>query len=284
MYDIAVIGAGPAGVSAVINAMALNKSCLWISGAQKSDKVMRAELIKNYPAIPSITGEDFANALYDHAIGMGATLTEGVATAVYNMETHFIIAVKEQTYDAKCVILALGVATKKPLENEEDFVGRGVSYCATCDGFLYKNKDIAVLITDKKYEHEVEFLSGVANKVYLLATYNDCSVSGENITRVNSIPVGVKGRMRLEQVVLKDGEIAVDGLFVLRDSVSPKTLLSGLEIKDGKIVVDRDMKTSVKGVFACGDCTGAPYQYAKAVGEGNVALHSAIKYLATAKD
>jgi thioredoxin reductase (NADPH) len=141
-----------------------------------------------------------------------------------------------------------------------------------------------VLITDKKYEHEVEFLSGVANKLYLLATYNDCSVSGENITRLNSIPVGVKGRMRLEQVVLKDGEIAVDGLFVLRDSVSPKTLLSGLEIKDGKIVVDRDMKTSVKGVFACGDCTGAPYQYAKAVGEGNVALHSAIKYLATAKD
>lgn len=280
MFDIAVIGSGPAGVSAVICAKALNKSCLWISSGESSEKVKKAELIKNYPGIPSITGENFAKALYDHAVGMGAELTKGVATAIYNMESHFVIAVKEKTYTAKSVILALGVSTKKKIENEDLFVGRGVSYCATCDGFLFKNKNIAVLIESEKYVHEVDFLSEIAKKVYLIPTYSKNIVCAENVEIINDVPVKLEGGMRLEKIVLSGGEITADGFFILRDSVSASTLLPNLKTENGRIVVDRNMCTNVKGVFACGDCTGTPYQYAKAVGEGNVALHSAVKYLA----
>ena len=162
---------------------------------------------------------------------------------------------------------------------ELEFLGRGVSYCATCDGSLYKDKTIAVVCTSSEHEHEIEYLAKLAKKVYLFPLYKDSHISFENTESILSVPKKIVGGMRAERLIYSDGELSVDGVFMLKASISPSALVMGLETVDGHVNVLRDCSTNLSGLFAAGDCTGRPYQYAKAVGEGNVAAHSAVKYL-----
>ena len=280
MYDIAIIGSGPAGVSAAINAKILGKSFIWFSSQVSSKKVSRAELIKNYPGLPEVTGQQLAWALKNHIDSMGIEITEKVVTGVYETGGKFSLSVDNEIVDAKCVILCTGVQASKPIDGEEQFLGRGVSYCATCDGTLYRGKNIAVLCTDKKFEHEIEYLCGLAKSVTVIAMYKDCTVSAPNAEILQKQPKRFEGDMRLKKIVYQDGEQQVDGVFILRGAVSPATLVHGLEVENGHIRVDRACATNIRGIFAAGDCTGRPYQYAKAVGEGNIAMHSAVEYLA----
>ncbi|MDE7330334.1 MAG: FAD-dependent oxidoreductase, partial [Clostridia bacterium] len=183
----------------------------------------------------------------------------------------------------KSVFLCLGVQTKTPLDGEETFLGRGVSYCATCDGNLYKGKTIAVLATDKSFEHEIEYLCSLAGKVYVMPMYKGYEITAENAEIVMKSPLKITGGMRAEEVIFKDANLKVDGIFILRDSISPATLVHGLKTEEGHISVNRRMETNIKGIFAAGDCTGKPYQYVKAAGEGNTAMHYAVEYLAGLK-
>jgi len=280
MFDIAIIGSGPAGVSVALNAKILNKSFIWLGSRVTSKRAESAELIKNYPGLPDITGAEFVWALKNHTDSMGIELKEEVVTGVYETGGYFSLLAGTETYEAKTVILCLGVETVKPVEGEESFVGRGVSYCATCDGFLYKGKTIAVLCTDKRFEHEIEYLCGLAEKAYVMPLYKGYGIKAENAEIIMKSPVRLTGDMKLKEVVFRDGKIAVDGLFILKGAISPATLVHGLETSGGHITVNRDCSTNIAGVFAAGDCTGRPYQYAKCVGEGNVAVHSAVEYLA----
>ncbi|MCD8307238.1 MAG: NAD(P)/FAD-dependent oxidoreductase [Clostridia bacterium] len=280
-YDIAIIGAGPAGVSAAINAKILDKSFIWLAGSAESKKVSRAEKILNYPGLPDISGEELSAALKRHCDTLSISPTAAKVTGIYPSKTSFTILTGDEAPVARSVILCLGVESFKPVPGELDFIGRGVSYCATCDGFLYRGKTIAVLCTDKRLEHEISFLAGLASKVYLMPMYPGCEVKGDNIQIIHKYPVSFQGGMRLERVCFKDGEITVDGAFLLKESLPPASLISGLATTgDGHISVSRSCATNIPGVFAAGDCTGRPYQYAKAVGEGNVAAHSAVEYLA----
>lgn len=280
MYDIAIIGGGPAGVSAAINAKILNKSFIWLSSGSVSKKAERAETVRNYPALPDIKGTEFVWALKNHTESMGIELTQGVVTGVYQTDGNFSVLSGENVYEAKSVILCLGVESVKPLDGEDKFLGRGVSYCATCDGFLYKGKTIAVLCTDKNFEHEIEYLSNLAEKTYVIPLYKNYKITSEKAEIVLKNPIKLEGDSRLKEIIFKDGRLEVDGMFILRGSVSPSALVHGLETQDGHIAVKRDCSTNIEGLFAAGDCTGRPYQYAKAVGEGNVAVHSAVEYLA----
>ena len=282
MYDIAIIGSGPAGVSAAINAKILNKSFIWFSSHSTSKKVGRAELIKNYPGLPDVSGEELAWSLKHHADSMGIELNEEVVTGVYETGGKFTLLVGNKDYEARTVILCLGVEAAKPVEGEEQFLGRGISYCATCDGMLYKGKNIAVVCTDKRFEHEVEYLCSIAHTCRVMPLYKDYGISAENAEIILKSPVKYTGDMRVREVHFKDGKIDIDGVFILKGAISPATLVHGLKVEDGHIVVDRTCATNIAGVFAAGDCTGRPYQYAKAVGEGNIAVHSAIEYLAKA--
>ncbi|MCD8286696.1 MAG: NAD(P)/FAD-dependent oxidoreductase [Clostridia bacterium] len=279
-YDIAIIGAGPAGVSAAINAKILNKSFIWLAGSLESKKVSRAEKILNYPGLPAISGEDLSAALKAHCDSLSISPTAAKVTGIYPSKTSFTLLAGDEAPVARSVILCLGVESFKPVPGELDFLGRGVSYCATCDGFLYRGKTIAVLCTDKRLEHEISFLAGIAAKVYLMPMYPGCEVQGDNIQIIQKFPVSFQGDMRLSKVCFKDGEISVDGAFLLKESLPPASLISGLATEEGHIAVSRSCATNIPGVFAAGDCTGRPYQYAKAVGEGNVAAHSAVEYLA----
>jgi thioredoxin reductase (NADPH) len=166
-----------------------------------------------------------------------------------------------------------------------------VSYCATCDGRLYTGKKIAVYCTNPEFEPEVEFLADLAGEVWVYPTYPDFSVVRDNVRILSDAPVEVCGEdfvsgIRIKNVRKSAKEsdvIPVDGIFCLKDSYSPVTLVRGLEMEDRHIKVNRRQETSLRGCYAAGDCTGRPYQYAKAVGEGNVAVHSILDYLHSAE-
>ncbi len=283
MYDTAIIGSGPAGISAAVNLKIHGKNFIWLSGRSVSKKVGQAERIKNYLGLPDVTGEQLEWTFLNHYEGMGIKLTEEVVNGVYETDGYFTLLAGKNQYEAKSVILCTGVSAVKPVAGEEEFVGRGISYCATCDGFLYKGKKIAVLCTEKKFEHEIEYLAGLAEKVYVMPLYRGYEIKAENAEIILKQPLSFTGGMRLERVNFKDKSIEVDGAFILKGSFSPSQLMHGLAVKDGHIAVERDCSTNIAGVFAAGDCTGRPYQYAKSAGEGNVAAHSVLQYLADKK-
>ncbi|MDE7306781.1 MAG: NAD(P)/FAD-dependent oxidoreductase [Clostridia bacterium] len=283
MYDVAIIGGGPAGVSAALNLKALGKNFIWLSSRAVSKKVALAERIKNYPGLPDVTGGELGWTLTNHCESMGITLQEEVVTGVYETGGKFSLLAGDKQYDAKTVILCLGVETSKPLQGEDELLGRGVSYCATCDGFLYKGKKIAILCTDKCFEHEVEYLCEIAEKAYVFPMYRGYEIKSKRAEIILKQPVKLCGDMKLKKVEFKDGEIEVDGMFILKGAITPTALVHGLGEENGHIRVERDCSTNIAGIFAAGDCTGRPYQYAKAVGEGNVAAHSAVEYLSKNK-
>lgn len=283
MYDIAIIGGGPAGVSAAINAKLLNKNFIWLSSRSVSKKVEKAPIIKNYPGLPSVTGGELGWTLKNHTESMGIELKEEAVTGVYDTHGKFTLLTTGESYEAKCVILCVGVETQKAVKGEEEFAGRGISYCATCDGFLYKGKTLAVICTDKQFEHEIEFLCSLAKKAYVMPLYSGFEITSPNAEIILKRPVEYAGDSKLKQVVFKDGKLEVDGAFILKGAISPSALVHGLKTESGHIAVERNLATNISGIFAAGDCTGRPYQYAKAVGEGNVALHSAVEYLSNLK-
>ena len=281
MYDCIIIGTGPAGLSAALNLKTYKKSFVWFGSKSLSDKVQKAEKITNYPGFPELTGQELFAHFENHIQSAGLDITEKTVTNVMSAGNYYMVLADNEIYEAKTLILAMGVMTAKLLKGEDALLGRGVSYCATCDGMFYKDKEIAVLCNDPKYEHEVEYLADLAGKVTYFPLFSDSQVKKENVTISKDFPVEVNGIDRVTGLTLKSGEtLSVDGIFCLRNAIAPSKLIPGLEIENGHIVVDRAQKTNLAGCFAAGDCTGRPYQYTKAVGEGNVAAHSCISYLA----
>ena len=279
MYDCVVIGTGAAGISAALTLKALNKNFVLIGKRALSAKIRKAEKIKNYPGLPAVSGADMAAAFAAQLEAEGIEIAEGKVTGVYATDGGYLVACGQQTYEALTVILASGVETVKPIEGEKQFLGRGVSYCATCDGFLYRGKTIAAVVTSKEEEHEVSFLAGFASKVYLIPIYKDVGEFAANVEIVKDKPLRIEGGEKVEKLVSDGGELAVEGVFLLKDSTAGDGLIKGLEVVDGSVKADRACATNLSGVFAAGDCTGRPFQYAKAVGEGNVAAHSVNAYL-----
>ena len=280
MYDCIIIGTGPAGLSAALNLKTYKKSFVWFGSKNLSDKVQKAEKITNYPGFPELTGQELFSHFTDHIQSAGLDITEKTVTNVMSVGTYYMVLADNEVYEAKTLILAMGVMTAKLLKGEDELLGRGVSYCATCDGMFYKDKEIAVLCNDPKYEHEVEYLADLAAKVTYFPMFSDSQIKKENVTISKDFPLEIKGSDRVTGLVLKSGKVLeLDGIFCLRNAIAPSKLVSGLEIENGHIKVDRTQKTNLPGCFAAGDCTGRPYQYTKAVGEGNVAAYSCISYL-----
>ena len=278
-YDSIIIGSGPAGLSAAINLKTYNKNFLWFGNAQMSEKVQKAEKVVNYPGMPELTGLELAEAFVAHKESQGLVIEDKIVSSIYDMGGYYAVMAENQFYETESIVMATGVVAANQYPGEAEFVGRGVSYCATCDGALYKGKTIAVVSTAKRFEHEVEFLADLAEKVYFFPFYKDCEIDKGNVEFIKKSIKEVKGGSRVEEISLGEESIQVDGVFIMRNAIAPTTLLNGLEVADGHIVVNRQMETNLKGVYAAGDCTGKPYQYAKAVGEGNVAAHSVIEYL-----
>ena len=279
MFDVAIVGGGPAGLSAAITLKMRGKSLIWFGSPAMSPKVEKSHRIGNYPGLGVISGEEMNARFRAHAQEMELEMTDKLVTMI-SRPKDFMLLADNEVFEARAVLLCTGVISTKGFAGEEEYLGRGVSYCATCDGFFYKGKTIAVFCGAKRYEDEVEYLAQMAETVYLYAGYPDCAVALDNVKRLESPIVQVKGGLKMNAVVLKDGtEVPVDGLFCLRGAVAPTSLMPGLETEGAHIVTKRDCSTNVEGCFAAGDCTGAPYQIAKAVGEGNIAAHSILEFL-----
>ncbi len=287
MLDCIIVGSGVAGISAALTLQANGKEFLLIGSPTVSEKVEKAEFIHNYPGLSNVTGKEFSAALKGQLDDAKITVLDQKVAGVYALKEKFAVMTQAgETYESRTVILACGVESVRQIDGEESFVGRGVSYCATCDGFLYKDKTIGVFCTAKRLEHEIEYLAKIAKKVYLIPMYKPMEIQAENVEIIRKMPRKIDGKLRVNKLVfdVKAGEssleeIPVDGVFMLRECVSPAVLVGGLETENGHVKVERDTSTNLKGCFAAGDCTGRPYQYAKAVGEGNVAAHSVVEFL-----
>ncbi len=278
MYDCIIIGTGAAGISAALTLKALKINFLWLGNPELSNKIRSAEKINNYPGLISVSGEEMRNVFLNQIKGAGISITDGKANGVYPAEGGFTVLCGQTSYEGKTVILATGVETFKPVKGEIEYLGRGVSYCAVCDGFLYKDKTIAVYCESAEEVKEVLLLAQYARTVYLFCS-EKVKAEAPNITRLGSVIKEIKGDMRVRSVVYDGGQTGVDGVFMLKQSFNAGTLVYGLKTEGGIVVVDRNCHTSVAGVFAAGDCTGRPYQYAKAVGEGNVCAYAVNAYL-----
>lgn len=285
IYDTAIIGTGPAGVSAALTLKANEKSFIWIGSKGFSDKVGKAERIANYPGLPTITGAEMNDLFRRQCEELGICIEDRMVTSIVKFGDHYALTAGSEFYETYTVILATGVNSVGLLPGEMELVGKGVSYCATCDGFLYKGKTIAIISNAKRFEHEVTFLAHLAKKVYFFPLYEESGEFASNVEVMTARVVKMNAENgRFASLTLKNGEtIPANGVFCLRDSVSLAMLLPGLATEQGHIAVDRSMATNMPGCFAAGDCTGRPYQYVKAAGEGNVAAHSVISYLASVR-
>ncbi|MBQ9047996.1 MAG: NAD(P)/FAD-dependent oxidoreductase [Solobacterium sp.] len=280
LYDIAIIGTGPGGLEAAITAKIRNKNILVLGSPESSLKVQKAHEIGNYLGLPAISGEQMQKTFLDHAKSMGVEITDDRAVAVYDFGDYFAIQTRDGNYNASSIILATGVVAAKPYPGEERLLGRGVSYCATCDAPLYRDKTAIVIASSPSEEAEADFMSEYAAKVYYIPLYKEEAHVREGIEVLRVKPVEIVGENKVEKLVTDQDEITADGVFILREAVAPGQLVPGLETDGPHVKVNLDMSTSLPGVFACGDIAGLPYQYIKAAGQGNTAALSAVNYLA----
>lgn len=282
MLDLLIVGTGPAGVSAALTARARGLSFLWFGSRRLSDKVEKAERILNYPGLPRVTGRELRDAFLRQVDDLGIPIQQARVAAAYEMGGHYAVCAGPDFYEGRCLILATGVAARGQIPGESRLLGKGVSCCATCDGELYRGRNIAVVCESQSLEEDVRFLQSVAGHVELFCTYAGGLADTPGCHKGR--PQAIEGDDRVTGVRWADATLPVEGVFCLRETVAPQALLSGLAMENGHIQVDRAQRTNLPGCFAAGDCTGRPYQYAKAAGEGNVAVHSALAFLAQSQE
>ena len=278
-YDLAIIGSGPAGLSAALNARIRKKGFIIFGTKELSGKLTKAEKINNYLGFYGKGGKEIRDEFMNHLKSMDIKITEEKINNIYSMGEYYALMANDKIYEATAVILATGVNFGKPLKGEEQFLGKGVGYCATCDAPLYKDKIITIIAYNKHDEDEANFMGTIASKVYYIPMYKEDVEVDDAIEIINDIPLEIQGSIKAEKLVLKNSEIDTDGIFILRDSISPGQLVPGLEMDGNHVKVDRKMQTNLKGCFAAGDIVGTPYQYIKSAGEGNIAALSAVSYI-----
>ena len=271
MYDVIVIGSGPAGITAAIYAKRRNLSILVIS--KGIGALQKTEKIDNYYGFESgISGKE----LYENGIKQGKNLgIDFIEDEVINIEyiNQFTIETVNSKYEAKAVILATGVSRNVPnIKGIKEFEGKGVSYCAVCDSFFYKGKDVAVLGDGNYAIHELETLKPVASSVTILTNGNNIIENRDSSIKVNSKKIReFRGDTKLEEVEFEDNTTqSLNGVFVAMGIASSSDLARriGARIENNNIIVNENMETTVPGLFACGDCTGGLLQISKAVYEG----------------
>ncbi len=279
MYDLLIIGGGPAAFSCAMTARKRGLHCAVVSADATTGWLWRAEQLDNYPGMPAVSGRELLRVFRQQAEDLGAEIIHAVARQIQSFGGSFMVLAGNDVLESKAVVLAMGAARPKLLPGEEELIGMGVSWCGTCDGMFYRGKRVAVLSAWEGGVEEAVFLAGLASAVdyYTLAPH-----AAPDDARIRLCGGRVKELRREGKeiaVVTDQGEERYDGVFVFRPAVAPDRLLPGLELDGAFIRVNRRMATSIPHVYACGDCTGQPLQVAKAVGEGNVAAISAAEDL-----
>ncbi|MGE5379925.1 MAG: NAD(P)/FAD-dependent oxidoreductase [Methylocystaceae bacterium] len=283
IIDLIVVGSGPAGLSAAINAKIRRLDLLVIGEKGGSHRLRKAPLINNYLGLPNINGNDLQDTFFDHAQKLGIEIMAARVDSIIPADDYFILVAGEEMLNTRTVILATGIPYRPSLAGENQFLGNGLGYCATCDGPLYQGKTVAIIGRNQEAEAEAIFMADVCQTVYYLPRYRLTNTLDDRIKIVPSEPKALKGDAKVTHLVLKDGELEVDGVFIIGAEAAPDRLVPGLALDDIHIGVNRDQATNLPGLFAAGDCTGSPYQIARAVGEGLVAGLNAAHYITAFK-
>ncbi len=280
-YDIAIIGTGPAGLEAALTAKNRNQNFVLYGTSALSPKMQAIDHpITNYLGLSKVTGKEMASAFLKQMKDEQIEIEEVRVTAVYAMGDYFALQLSDgEMSEAAAVILAAGVTAGSPYPGEEKFLGRGVSYCATCDAPLYKGRNVTVVSSSKEEEKEAEFLGEVCNSVEYIPLYKEEPVFvHENIHTVYEKPLEITGDNKVQQLVTDKQARDTDCVFILREAQFPDQLVPGLQIEKNAVKTGRDMSTNIPGLYAAGDITGLPYQFIKSAGEGNIAAISASLY------
>ena len=277
-YDIAVVGGGPAGLSAAINARARGKSVVVVGNDYRESPLYRAERVDNYLGMPGQTGAELMEAYRRHAEAMEVDFCAGRVLNIMQMEGTCYLSIGSEMETAKAVVLATGVVRGKKLPGEARYLGRGVSYCATCDGMLYRGKPVVVVGMAPDAPEEANFLQGIGCQVTYVSAHALKNLI-PSIPHMKSGKLEIVGEETVTALRVNDTELPAQCVFLLRSAMPPTDLLPDLALEDGYITVDRQMRTNLPGIYAAGDCTGLPLQLSKAVGEGLVAGQAAAEYV-----
>ena len=264
-YDVLVLGGGPAGLSAALNVRARGKSVMVISNPMEENPLWQAEKVDNHLGMPGQSGAEMLKNMRRHAESAGAAFMTGRAVTAMEMDGTWYVSIGAEMENAKAIVLASGILRGRKFEGEEAYLGRGVSYCATCDGMLYRGKSVAVVGYTDSARKEAEFLSSIGCGVTYFDRPKTCRIEGGS---------------HVERLIVNGEAVEVQGVFLLRPAMAPTDLFPALVTEGGYVKVDRKMQTNLPGLFAAGDCTGGPLQVSKAVGEGLIAGQSAAAYVA----
>ncbi|MBQ8451859.1 MAG: thioredoxin-disulfide reductase [Clostridia bacterium] len=297
MYDIVIIGAGTAGLTAAIYGRRAEKSVLVLEGNSYGGQIINTPSIENYPAEMGISGFDFATKIYNQAVGLGAQIKFEKVLSIEN-GTIKKIKTASNEYESKTLIIATGSKNRLlGIENEKEFTGKGVSYCATCDGAFYKKKKVAVVGGGNTALEDAIYLSAIAEKVYLIHRRNEFRADETLVKQIqektnveiilNSNVTALFGENKLNSIEITENsgkiqKINIDGLFVAVGRVPENEIYSNVVELDsaGYIVAGETCETSASGIFAAGDCrTKEVRQLVTAASDGAVASNAAIKFL-----
>lgn len=281
MFDVIIIGAGPAGISTGLYTKRANLKTMIIY--QNNSSLEKAELIENYYGFSKgIIGKDLYKEGINQAKNLGIELKNEEVINIKMKENGFDIITDKNQYKTKNIVLATGNKKNVPkIKGIQEFEGRGISYCAVCDGFFYRNKDIAVIGNGKYAISETNELINLANQITILTDGEKApEIRADNVNIDTRKIEEIQGKKRVEQIKLEDNTIIkTDGIFVAKGVAGSNEFAKKLGIitnKD-KIVVNEKMETNIPGIYACGDCTGGVLQISKAVYEGTKAGLEIIK-------
>ena len=278
MYDVVVVGGGPAGLSAAVQARLRGRSALVVSGDDRDNPLYKTSRVDNYLGSWGLSGAQLLEQFRSHAQAMGVERKEGRVLNIMPMDGTFYLSVGSDVVQGRALVLATGVVRGAKYPGEAEHLGAGVSYCATCDGMFYRGKEVAVVGLSADAPAEANWLREIGCRVTYVSPRSPEGLHPD-IPFVQAPRLEVVGLGKVEQLRAGSVSIPCEGVFILRPAVAPGELLPGLAVEGGYIQVDRDMATSLPGVFAAGDCTGLPLQVSKAVGQGLVAGLRAAEYL-----
>ena len=287
VYDVIIIGAGPAGISASLYTKRANLNTLIIYFENSS--LEKAKLIENYYGFENgIDGKTLYETGIKQAKNLGVEVKKEellkIELDINDGKTLFVLTTTQNQYIAKTIVLAIGTKKNKvKIKGVKDLEGKGISYCAICDGFFYRNQDVAVIGNGNYALSETNDLINVAKTVTILTNGEEApEFRADNVQIITKPIEEIKGEDKVEEIIFKDNSrLKTRGIFIAQGTAGSTELAKklGILLKDDKIVVNDKMETNIKGVYACGDCTGGILQVSTAVSEGTIAALSIIQFL-----
>lgn len=299
MYDIIIIGAGPAGMTASIYACQARKKVLLLEKSVYGGQIVVADKVKNYPGFEEISGYEYATKLYSQVKKLNPDIKFEEVLQIKNNEDYKEVITNKSSYKSKTVIIATGSKNRKlGLNNEDQLIGKGISYCATCDGMFFKDKVVAIYGGGNSAIDDALYLSDIAKKVYVIYRRKEFRFDSVNLDKLkdknnvefilNSNIINIKGEGKLEYITIKDNEankendLIIDGLFIAIGYIPVSSMCSNLIDLDDKgyIISKEDCKTNIEGIFVAGDIRIKEIrQLTTACSDGTIAALNACKYI-----